>query len=349
MPESSTSWDFFIAHAATDLPAAQLLFQHLSPHSRVFLDSHCIRLGDDWDRTIAAAQRDSLVTVVLVSEQANVAYYQREEIAAAISFARADPRSHRVIPIFIGSDAQQSAGVPYGLRLKHGLVVHRSAEWEDVASKLLRLLEDSAQVPVRELEAREVKTVKRDRPQRLVVLASFTLVIVAVTAWWMMYGIMQSGTTPGGDGGARSGLICGGREGSIAIQAFAKTMVSPESLSSFVRENASVFAAQGGGVNCLNHLMNVADTYPRSAATTDCEQKLAALVRTRGPEVIATIARTNETTSSSNSILNGDLRSSTELLKDIQITLQGWGCNYDEATLFKSLHELSMTPIRNLR
>ena len=99
------TWDFFVAHAREDLPAAAKLFELLSPAARVFLDAHSIQLGDDWDITLAIAQRSSRVTVVLVSAHVNQVYYQREEIAAAIALARSNPDSHRVVPIFLSEEA----------------------------------------------------------------------------------------------------------------------------------------------------------------------------------------------------------------------------------------------------
>jgi hypothetical protein len=81
-------WDFFIAHAGPDIGTAQELFGFLSASSQVFLDKERLLLGDDWDTKIAQAQQSSLITLVLVSSKTERAYYQREEIAAAIDMAR---------------------------------------------------------------------------------------------------------------------------------------------------------------------------------------------------------------------------------------------------------------------
>jgi len=103
MADTDIEWDFFLAHAGADKEVAELLYDYLSERSRVFLDSHCIGLGDDWDATLAAAQRKSLVTVVLVSTHTDNAYYQREEVATAVALARENPASHRVIPLYVSS------------------------------------------------------------------------------------------------------------------------------------------------------------------------------------------------------------------------------------------------------
>jgi len=101
MPEATTNWDFFLAHAGADLPAAEQLYVLLQPRARVFLDKHCLLLGDDWDQELAAAQRGSRITVVLVSSRTEIAYYEREEIAAAIDLARRNKQAHRVVPVYL--------------------------------------------------------------------------------------------------------------------------------------------------------------------------------------------------------------------------------------------------------
>src|SRR5262249_33257464 len=95
-------WDFFIAHAGGDIEPAEALYEHLNgPVARVFLDKKNLLLGDNWDAKIAQAQRASLITLVLISGKTDRAYYEREEIAAAIALARENENRHRVIPVFL--------------------------------------------------------------------------------------------------------------------------------------------------------------------------------------------------------------------------------------------------------
>jgi hypothetical protein len=61
------------------------------------------------------------MTIVLVSSRCERAYYQREEIAAAIALARDEKYSHRVVPVYLTGWPTDAANVPYGLRSKHGL------------------------------------------------------------------------------------------------------------------------------------------------------------------------------------------------------------------------------------
>lgn len=131
-------YDFFLAHASADKEAAEELFDFLSPPHRVFLDSRCLKLGDDWDVEISKAQRRSRITVVLASSRTEVAYYEREEIAAAINMARRD--THRVVPIYLDGWPDDESQVTYGLRLKHGLSATDESGLEHVASRLKELL-----------------------------------------------------------------------------------------------------------------------------------------------------------------------------------------------------------------
>ncbi len=132
-------WDFFIAHAGGDTNIAENLYVLLISGSKVFLDSKSLILGDDWDLKLPEAQRLSLITVVIVSPKTESAYYQREEIAAAIQMARSDNLKHRVIPIFMpGYDRVK---VPYGLTLKHSITLGSETEMGIATERLLDALQ----------------------------------------------------------------------------------------------------------------------------------------------------------------------------------------------------------------
>ena len=133
-------WDFFLAHAGPDLAVAERLYGLLSVQSRVFLDSKCLHLGDDWDLNLFHAQQKSRVTVVLVSTNVSRSYYQREKIAAAVAMARSDSESHRVVPLYLPNPQVASSSIPYGLRLKHGITLQDDSQLESAAARLLELL-----------------------------------------------------------------------------------------------------------------------------------------------------------------------------------------------------------------
>lgn len=135
MGDARPRYDFFIAHAGPDREASEQLFDLLKGRCTPFLDFRVLQFGDDWDRELALAQRQSRVTVVLVSSRTDDAFYEREEIAAAIALARRDPGGHRVVPVYLDSSAE----APYGLRLKHAMHVSAAYPLETVARELLKL------------------------------------------------------------------------------------------------------------------------------------------------------------------------------------------------------------------
>ena len=141
-PSVKCKWDFFLAHAGKDTETAETLYELLIPHSGVFLDSRTLKLGDDWDVALAEGQRQSLITVVLVSSHTDRAYYQREEVAAAIQLSREHPDSHRVVPIYVTEDSGYPPSTPYGLQLKHGIKVDAQSTIQVCADRLLQLLKD---------------------------------------------------------------------------------------------------------------------------------------------------------------------------------------------------------------
>lgn len=132
------NWDFFIAHSSEDIKCAEDLFSCLMPYADVFLDSKTLLAGDEYDLIIPNAQRTSLITVVLVSDSTEEAYYQREEISAAIDMARKNSESHRVIPICLNSIVKER--MPYGLKLKHSITLSKKVTIDTVADQLLTTL-----------------------------------------------------------------------------------------------------------------------------------------------------------------------------------------------------------------
>ena len=139
MSDTTIKWDFFIAHAGSDINIAEQFYEGLLTDSRVFLDSKSLILGDNWDVALPRAQKKSLITVVLISSKTEAAYYQREEIAAAIAYARANPDDHRVIPVYLDVESKKDKNVPYGLRLKHSLTITSNCTIETAISKLIEV------------------------------------------------------------------------------------------------------------------------------------------------------------------------------------------------------------------
>ena len=131
------AYDFFIAHAGADAPVAERLYDLLVGDARVFLDSRCLEYGDEWDVVLPRAQRQSRITIVIVSPRTDSAFYQREEVAAANELARRE--GHRVVPVFVHGAPTDFDDVPYGLRRLHGAELSDRCTIEDVAARVLAL------------------------------------------------------------------------------------------------------------------------------------------------------------------------------------------------------------------
>lgn len=108
---SSARHDLFLAHSPGGRPSAHALYSLLQGQIRVFLAERSIPPGDRWDREIAAAQRASRATAVLIAQDADDSWYLGDEIVTAIALHRAAPDTHRIIPVLLA----QGVSVPYGL------------------------------------------------------------------------------------------------------------------------------------------------------------------------------------------------------------------------------------------
>jgi hypothetical protein len=107
---------------------------------RVFLDAKTLLPGALWDIEIPDAQRVSDVTVVLVSSRGEAAFYEREEIAAAIALSRKLGGEHRVVPVYLDRAADQRPDI-YGLRRIHGILLDEAGSLEQIADQLVSMLQ----------------------------------------------------------------------------------------------------------------------------------------------------------------------------------------------------------------
>lgn len=132
---NAPKWDLFLAHPPAEQAVAEQLYDLIGSRLRVFLSSKSVQLGDLWDDVVPTAQREALITVVLVSEHSDKSWYQRDEIAAAIDLAKSDGR--RVVPVLLRGTPPES--LPYGLRRVHPAHVRTPAELATLADKLVDL------------------------------------------------------------------------------------------------------------------------------------------------------------------------------------------------------------------
>jgi hypothetical protein len=136
-PPPPIQWDVFIAHAGSDVAAAEILYELLQGKLRVFLDVRCLEKGGDWDLDLPKAQIRSYMTVVLVGNTTDQAYYLRSEIEQAISLSRLDEERHRVVPVYLDAASGRSVVKPYGLNLKHGIELAGPADMPKAATQII--------------------------------------------------------------------------------------------------------------------------------------------------------------------------------------------------------------------
>jgi len=135
---TTKKWDFFLAHAGADTATAEQLHDLLAGSAKVFLDSRSLELGKNWDQELAAAQENSRITVVLVTQNTDAAYYQRVEVQEAIRMSQTSNDDHRVIPLYV--DEASAKSKQYGLNLKNGLTLSGTVTLETAAFRLLATL-----------------------------------------------------------------------------------------------------------------------------------------------------------------------------------------------------------------
>jgi hypothetical protein len=135
---SGARHDLFLAHSPGGRPSANALYSLLQGQIRVFLAERSISPGDRWDREIAAAQRASRATAVLIAQDADDSWYLGDEIVTAIALHRAAPDAHRIIPVLLA----QGVSVPYGL--SHVQVLDASGDaLPNVAHRLRAIIASS--------------------------------------------------------------------------------------------------------------------------------------------------------------------------------------------------------------
>lgn len=160
-------WDFFIAYASSDRAAAEALYALLSPPFRVFFDKRSLMPGDDWNSSISAALDKTAVTLVLISSETDGAYYEREEIAAAIDLSRRAGRPRQVVPIFLDGVAEDIR-LPYGLRLRQGISVPEAGGLPQVAQRLKTTLQQYLAMSAEAIRSRYNTRAPVDQAIRLV-------------------------------------------------------------------------------------------------------------------------------------------------------------------------------------
>lgn len=133
MTQQERRFDVFIAYARENRDVAEQLYSLLTPKCTVFLDAKNLSIGDSWHKELALAQRDSAVTVIIISSNADPVFFVREEVAAAVAAARKKSRRNLVVPLYVAAGAMSDSRIPYGVRELQGIVLGGGVSLEDAA------------------------------------------------------------------------------------------------------------------------------------------------------------------------------------------------------------------------
>lgn len=148
--------DVFLAYATPDEDLAKDLYDILSAvRLNVFMAPKNLRLGDDWFESISENQRDSLLTIILLSHHTSKAHFQKEEILKALKLQ--ERGVHRVIPVYI-SGKQIPENLPVPIRGLQALFLDNFPSLLGVAQRIEAEVLTSRRriVPVQQLEERTI-------------------------------------------------------------------------------------------------------------------------------------------------------------------------------------------------
>ncbi len=155
-------WDVFIAYASPNREAANQLFDLLQGACRVFMDKKRLAPGDSWDRELAAAQKGSRITAVLISSATETAHYQLDEIARGLELSRDQQLHHRVVPLYLDDTA-----APYGLGRIERIVVSEQEGLTQAAHAILELIRTLDQEHFKDAGRTDTNSTEPDRHSRV--------------------------------------------------------------------------------------------------------------------------------------------------------------------------------------
>jgi hypothetical protein len=108
-------WDVFLAHASPDEAVASELDRLLGRDLQVYFRPRMARGGEVWSVELPKAQKDSRVTVALLTEH-HTSHYFDDEIRTAIALSRRPENGHRLLPCLLRGSMDD---LPYGVHNIH--------------------------------------------------------------------------------------------------------------------------------------------------------------------------------------------------------------------------------------
>ncbi len=138
MQNPSFQYDFFISYERSISEKFALKLQHELSETfdkNVFIDKESIKFGDNWEKEIRAALKDSHTFVVLLPLASNPSIYVESEVTGAIELARSDP-NRKIVPVLVDESNTKSADWPLGLNTYQGIFATEEGGVREVAEKL---------------------------------------------------------------------------------------------------------------------------------------------------------------------------------------------------------------------
>lgn len=360
------------------------LVEHFGEDS-VYTDVDNPPLGMDFAKRIEAhvAQCDVLLAAIgadwlniIRSRQDDPNDYVRIEIESALN------RDIPVIPLLVrGGSVPEEDELPLGLRelaVRQGLQIRRDPDFHSDVDRLIKGLEQQRVVN---------KPDDQSLTQKIPVVVGLILVVLGFA--WYIYRppalespprvsvstqesdhlqvtelTVEDRLTQLGDSriqmASQTEKYCEGSDGIVAIQAFAMMYANPDSLADYIKLNAPAFAGNDRALGCLSALMAKAEVN-RAADPTQIDPPSQMLLNA-GPtfeEAIRSIneGRSDEALSSINKNMADAEAAYREALNDPTITpdeqqllIQQWKQQNELlSNIMKSMHDMAMTPIRNMR
>lgn len=139
MKEEIIRYHCFIAHGNKDIRNAINLYNILTTQGLVvYLDVMSLKPGDLWDNELKKAQYESLVTLILISNETDSSFYLKEEIAYAIEMSI--KLNRKLIPIYYNNSVNSQLKTPYGLKRIQSLHVTLEKGLEQVSEEVLSVV-----------------------------------------------------------------------------------------------------------------------------------------------------------------------------------------------------------------
>lgn len=114
-------YHIFISYPEQDYEIAHNIYKHFSPRFKVFVDKITLKSGDEWSIEIPNAQKNSVVSLIVVSQNTYSGFYEQEEIARAIMLKR-KTKKHIIIPVLVKKN-NILPDIPYGLQNIQNIVL----------------------------------------------------------------------------------------------------------------------------------------------------------------------------------------------------------------------------------